>query len=54
MDIKLELISGMIADIVTKSIEDICADADKIIQTKAISVLSEIQKNVNKFLDFIP
>ncbi len=43
MNIKLELLSDTISDIVMQRLGDIDIDADKIADTTAISALSEIQ-----------
>ncbi len=43
MNIKLELLSNSISDIVMQRFEDIGIDADKIADTTAINALSEIQ-----------
>ncbi len=44
MNIKLELLSEPICDIVRSRLEDIDIDADKIAQTAAIAALTEIQQ----------
>lgn len=44
MDIKLELISNAISETVIERLGTVCIDADKIADTSAIKVLSEIQK----------
>ncbi len=44
MNIKLELLSNTISDIVMQRLGDIDIDADKIADTIAINALSEIQK----------
>ncbi len=43
MDIKLELLSNSICDIVMQRLEGISIDADKTANTAAIKALSEIQ-----------
>ena len=43
MNIKLELLSNSISDIVMQRLENIDIDADKIADTTAINALSEIQ-----------
>ena len=44
MDIRLELLSNSISEIVIKKLDTICIDADKIAYTASIKALSEIQK----------
>ncbi len=44
MNIKLELLSNAILDIIMQRLENIGIDADKIADTTAINALSEIQK----------
>lgn len=44
MTIKTELLKGFISDYINNQIEDFDIDADKITNTIAIKILSEIQK----------
>lgn len=44
MDIKLELLSNAISELVMQRLDTINIDADKIADTVAITMLSEIQK----------
>ncbi len=44
MDIKLELLSNAISELVMQRLDTISIDADKIADTVAITMLSEIQK----------
>ena len=44
MDIKLELLSNAISELVMQRLDAIGIDADKIADTVAIAMLSEIQK----------
>ena len=44
MEIKLELIAGLVCDIVRSNMKNIAIDADKIANTTAISALAEIQQ----------
>ena len=46
MNIKLELLSNAISEIVIERLGTICIDADKIADTVAIKVLSEIQATI--------
>lgn len=54
MDIKLQLLTNSIIDIIRQSLPDIAIDADKIADTTAISALSEIQEILrnDKLSDF--
>jgi len=49
MNIKLELLSRTISDIVIQSLEDIDIDVDKIADTTAINALSEIQNVIQNY-----
>ena len=44
MDIKLELLSNAVSELVMQRLDTISIDADKIADTVAIAMLSEIQK----------
>ena len=44
MDIKLELLSNAISELVMQRLDTISIDADRIADTVAIAMLSEIQK----------
>ena len=44
MNIKTELIKNEIIDAVTRNLDNICIDADKIADTTAIKMIDEIQK----------
>ncbi len=43
MDIKLELLRGYVCDFVNNHIKDFDVDADKIADSRAIEILSQIQ-----------
>lgn len=43
MDIRLELLSNEISELICKKLDTLVVDADKITQTNAIKALSEIQ-----------
>ncbi len=47
VDIKLELLKGYISDFINSKLEDFEIDADKIANTTAIKMLSEIQKIIS-------
>lgn len=44
MDIKLELLASTISELIVQRLDTISIDADKIVDTAAITMLSEIQK----------
>lgn len=44
MNIKTEILKNEIIDAVTRNLDDICIDADKIANTTAIKMIDEIQK----------
>lgn len=46
MDIKLELLRGYVSDFVNSHINDFGVDADKIADSRAIEILSQIQEVV--------
>lgn len=48
MDIKLELLRGYISDYVKQHIKDFEIDANKISNSRAIEILSEIQKVIQE------
>ena len=48
MDIKLELLRGYVADFVKNHITDFEVDADKIADSRAIQILSEIQEVIQE------
>ncbi len=49
MNIKTELIKNEIIDIVTRNIDNLCIDADKIADTTATKMIDEIQKVLIKY-----
>ncbi len=44
MNIKTEIIKAYVSDMICNSISDFDIDADKIVNTKAVEMLEEIQK----------